>query len=393
MPPPPTFAARRKARKVGQDEDDSSSQPPDMSNADAAQNAARKSRLPAPDRTRDDEQRPSYTTDALNELKSSTPSAPIPSTSADPGSDEIALDLASKFGTDLALRAENGIIPTTAEIAEKKARRKRLAAESSYISLHGTEDSDDEPRDDDILERPKHKYSETRLVPEDEEIAEGFDDFVSDGAVALGRKAQREQSRQRKAEIRDLIADAEGEGESSSDDSEAERTRAYEVAQTRKGLEGLRHPDDSQQQEQQQRPRTPPKITPLPSLQGCLEKWRERATLLGRQKESRLRRLEEVRREKADIAGREVEIQRLLREAGEVYERLRVEAGVLVGGIGVDGRGLLGDGGGVADEGRAGIGMGMGMGRGLESFGGTPNTNRASPSLESTPRRVEAMSP
>lgn len=357
-----------------------------------AQNAARKSRLSAPDRTRDDEQRPSYTADALNELKSSTPSTPkelIPAPDQVSGSDEIALDLASKFGTDLALRAENGIIPTTAEISEKKARRKRLAAESEYVSLRA-ENSDEEARED-VLERPKNKYGETRLVPEDEDIAEGFDDFVSDGRVALGRKAEREQRRKRKEEIRGMIEEAEGESGSgdASDDSEAERTRAYEVAQTRKGMEGLRHPDDSQQQQQQQRPRTPPKITPLPSLQGCLEKFRERATLLRRQKESRLRRLEEVRREKADIAVREVEIQRLLREAGEAYGKLRVEAGVPLGGMGVDGRALLGDGAGSEDT----VATGIGMGRGLESLGGTPNTNRASQSLESTPRRVEAMSP
>jgi hypothetical protein len=39
-----------------------------------------------------------------------------------------------------------------------------------------------------------------------------------------------------------------------------------------------------------------------------------------------IQRLEELRREKADISLREVEIQRLLKEAGEEYERLRVEA-------------------------------------------------------------------
>lgn len=343
-----------------------------------AQNAARKSTLAAPDRTRDDEQRPTYTADSLNELKSSTPSTPKELVPV-PGSDDIALDLASKFGTDLALRAENGIIPTTAEIEEKKARRKRLAQESEYVSLH-PENSDDEAAED-FLERPKNKYGETRLVPEDEDIAEGFDEFVTDGRVALGRKAEREQRRKRKEEIRGMIEEAEGaesgsgDGDDGSDDSEAERNRAYEVAQTRKGMDGLRYPDQSA--EGQQRPRTPPRITPLPSLQGCLEKFRERATLLRRQKESRMRRLEEVRREKVDIGEREVEIQRLLKEAGEVYERLRVEAG-----IAVDGQGLLGDGGG---------GEGGGMGIGLESLGTTPN--RASQSIGSTPLRAEGMTP
>ena len=47
-----------------------------------------------------------------------------------------------------------------------------------------------------------------------------------------------------------------------------------------------------------------------------------------------MRRLEAVEREKVAVAGREVEIQRLLGEAGEVYERLRGEAEAGAGGGG-----------------------------------------------------------
>lgn len=330
-----------------------------------SKNAARKSMLSS-ETPRQDEQRPSYTADALNELKSSTPSTPKDLTPlANTGAE---LDLAAKFGTDLALRADDGIIPTTAEIEEKKARRKRLARESEYISLHA-ENSDEDANENSL--RPKHKYAETRLVPDDEDVAEGFDEFTSDDRVALGRRAQKEQRRRRKEEISNLINEAEGGGESGSeddesDDSEVERRRAYEAAQTRKGMEGLRRPEE--EEEGKQRPRTPPRITPLPNLGAVVEKFRERLVLLQRQKDSRVKRLEEVRREKEDIAAREVEIQRLLREVGDEYEKLRDEAGIPPSATGPNGQALLGDGS---------VSV---MGRGLESLGNTPG-------------RVEAMSP
>jgi len=47
--------------------------------------------------------------------------------------------------------------------------------------------------------------------------------------------------------------------------------------------------------------------------------------------------MEELRKEKADIAVREVEIQTLIKDAGEQYERLRLEAGL------AEGDGLPGD--------------------------------------------------
>ncbi|KAL8785580.1 MAG: hypothetical protein Q9195_008566, partial [Heterodermia aff. obscurata] len=300
MAPPASFAARRKARKVGQDEDDESGHTPNVDNEPTptvirprlskpkslrtsitpggtsmldedndsnnvftpkkstlsriaiSQNAARKSSSLAP-RQIDDEQRPSYTATALHELKSSTPSTPKDLTTLPAAAQTLDL-IAAKFGTvDLALRTDTGLIPTPAEIAEKKARRKRLAQENEYLNLH-SEEEDEEPNEDE-------KYGETRLVPDDEDIAEGFDEFVSDGRVALGRQAERDQRRKRKEDIAALIADASGSG-SEDDGSEVERRQAYEAAQTRKGMEGLRHEGE----EQQRRARTPPRITPLPGL-------------------------------------------------------------------------------------------------------------------------------
>ena len=291
---------------------------------------------------RQTDNRPSYSADALSELKSSTPSTPKDLRSktdvegtpqgSTPEASRKELDLAAKFGSNLAF-TQVSAIPTDAEIREKKERRARLAKEHEYISLnddgeeqHTGDDSDDEFKDRSVqryAEGKSQKYEETRLVREDEDIAEGFDDFVEDGRIALGRKAEKEQRKRHEAEMRDMIEKAEGSDDYSDDESEAERRAAYEAAQTRAGMDGLRKEEKGAKA---RRPRTPPKITPLPSLAGCAERLRENLERKRALKEQKRRRLEEVRKELEDIAVRKVEVQRLLDEAGERYQRLRAEA-------------------------------------------------------------------
>lgn len=269
---------------------------------------------------RQSEDRPSYSAEYLSELKSSTPSTPK---DLKPDTEQSqAIDLAAKFGSDLSVY-ENLAIPTDAEIREKKERRARLAKEEEYIELHGSDESDDDSNE--ITIRPRKDHAEARLIHEDEDIAEGFDDYVEDGRIALGRKAEREQKRKLKSEMETLINEAEGGSSSDeTDDSEVERRQAYEAAQTRAGMDGLQKQENSNHP---QRPRTPPKITPLPTLNGCLEKLRANLSKMQYEKMQRAKKLEEVRREKLEMAEREVEIQRLLKEAGENYERLRGQIG------------------------------------------------------------------
>ena len=328
-------------------------------------NALRKSlgsSLPSshlPIRPTDD--RPSYSTDYLNELKSSTPSTPknLKSLSDVEAETTQALDIASKFGTDLS-SYQNTSIPTDAEIAEKKERRARLAKEQDFLPLDSasnpSEDDDDNDPETTFSARTHKKEPETRLVRDDEDIAEGFDSFVSDGRISLSKRAEREQKRRHKAEMRDLIAEAEGTSGEETDDSEAERRAEYEAAQTRKGMDGLHHEEED---EAARRPRTPPKITPLPSLSACLEKLRARLTQMEYTRGQKVREMEMYAREKADIGVREVEIQKLLAEAGERYEKLRQEAGIGVGG-GLDEKSAMGNGNGNG---------GLVVGRGLETLG------------------------
>ena len=282
---------------------------------------------------RQTEDRPSYSADHLNELKTSTPSTPKDLRSQSDINEGFgkALDLASKFGSDLAFQDSSSSIPTDAEIREKKERRARLAKEQDFISLSDEDAQEQEDSDGErsLLPYAKQKSSkkeeETRLVRDDEDIAEGFDEFVSDGRIALGRKAEREQKKQQEAAMRDLINEAEGGNDSadSEDDSEAERHAAYEAAQTRKGMDGLRRDEHSTRP---RRPKTPPRITPLPTLAGCLEKLKERLAGMEYARMQKVRRLEEIKKEKEDIRVREEEIQQLLKETGERYEKLRQEA-------------------------------------------------------------------
>ena len=315
-------------------------------------NALRKSSvatfMSAGNTSKHETERPSYSKEHLAELKSSTPSTPQSkrSTSQEPN-ESRALDIASKFGQDLVTyeeRNRNSAIPTNAEIQEKKERRARLAKEQRYNardsdSAASDEDDDfpDKHHDSDEDEfRNQHdsislapsrsKHPETRLTHDDEDMMEDFDSFVDDGRITLGRKAEKEHQRKQREEIRELINDAEGLPSDDSEDSEKERREEYEAAQTRKGMEGLRvggsHNDRSS------RARTPPKITPLPSLSSCLERLRSTLMELEASRKEKVIQMHDIEKERQEIVEREVEIQKLLKETGERYEKLRKEAGM-----------------------------------------------------------------
>ncbi|EKG22085.1 hypothetical protein MPH_00540 [Macrophomina phaseolina MS6] len=317
------------------------------------------------------EDRPSYSKEALAELRESQPSTPKDTGPSAGEEDEPAgkeIDIAAKFGP-LASMKISSAIPTDAEIREKKERRRRLAKESGYMSLDADDDrertvyDDENAYDSDDLDRPrditirtsiKEKYPEGRLVHEDEDIAEGFDDYVEDGRISLGRKAEREAAKKRREEMASMIANAEGDGsgDDGSDDSEAERNAAYEAAQTRAGTYGTRdaHANDPQ------RPRTPPKVSAIPELGGVLARLRASLKEQEDAKAAKVKRLEELAREKADIASQESWIQSQLKLAGDKYEKLRIEAG----------------GAGSASSPVNGVDNAAASERGLDSLGGTP---------------------
>lgn len=309
------------------------------------------------------EDRPSYNADYLAELKSSTPSTPR-DIDASPDATTPDLDIITKFGSSAgalmtSATAEESLIPTDAEIREKKERRRRLKHEQDFISLDdpaGTGSASDSDVDSDGGRRGRRslilpaeelnlrsKYGETRLEADDEDIAEGFDEFVEDaGRVTLDRKGAREQERQRRSDIASQIRSAQGGGENDGDDDpaaaadepdeeEVARTAAYEATQTRAGTYGARatgrEGGGEREREQRWRKRMePPRITPVPDLRGAIARFTE----LMRGKEAELgaskTQLDRLKSEAAEIDAEEIRVQTLLREAGERLERLRGEA-------------------------------------------------------------------
>ncbi|RAK76435.1 uncharacterized protein BO72DRAFT_469328 [Aspergillus fijiensis CBS 313.89] len=268
-----------------------------------------------------EQDRPSYSQDYLKELRESTPSTPKATSTEEEEKKEKTIDVAAKFGEVMKVSAP-AAIPSEAEIREKKARRARLAkehgslstTEKDFISLDVGGDDDDDEWD---LQGRREQAEDTRLVRDDEDFAEGFDEFVEDGRISLGRKAEREQQRRQREEMRELIEDAEALSEE--DDSDVEEKAAYEAKQTRAAM-GNSHRDSIG------RPKTPPKVTSLPRLAHSLERLRMNLAVLEKSKAQMVDRMEELRKEKADIAVREVEIQVLIKEAGDTYEKLKQEA-------------------------------------------------------------------
>lgn len=287
----------------------------------------------APDASRPaEDERPSYSKDYIAELRNSTPTTPRDlKPSAEEEEESRALDIASKFGPIAPFATETlSAIPTDAEIQEKKARRRRLAHEEN--ALDDEEQpwaSDDEGEDDfrmrknEISLRPKEKYAETRLVHDDEDIAEGFDDFVEDGRIALGRKSEREARRRKRTEMAELINNAEGgSDDGDSDDSEEERHAAFAAAQVRAGRYGQKVVDEDDGT------KTPPRVTPLPDLDEVLEGLTIEARTKQQRKELILQKLQELKDDKVRIEERKKYLQEQLQKTGEEYEKLRQEAGL-----------------------------------------------------------------
>lgn len=262
----------------------------------------------------DDDDRPRYSKEYLSELQSSTPNTPGNISTYPPDDDEMELDASELEGamvvksSDLGMSKPSTTILTEAEIKEKKERRARLAMEQGFLSV---EDDEDEDR------FGRKKKDDTRLIAEDEDLGEGFDNYVEDGGLSLGKRAEKERRKHERQKMAELITAAEGHTSDSSSDSDAERRIAYEAAQTRAGLDGLKKPKKKPNEDLLQ---APPKITPLPSLTECLS--RLQATLRGMEQELKSKevRVTKLQTERDEILIREKEVQALLDETGKKYQ-------------------------------------------------------------------------
>lgn len=281
-------------------------------------------------------ERPSYSREYLEELQSSTPNTPanLERLNARGDDDAMALDDAELEGAvfvpaaDLPVSTTGraaGHIPTTTEIREKKQRRARLAKEGDAYKSGSDQDDDEEGY---ISLLPKKKKDETRLIAEDEDLGEGYDEFVEDGRLELGRRGETEARRRQRAEMAELIDAAEGGASEEQDsDSDAERKAAYEEAQTRAAMDGLRvvggdgDDDDGGGAGGLGVGRLViPRMRPLPELGASLARMRELVAEMEAQAAAKRKRIEAVERERQEILDREREVQDVLNQAGLKYQ-------------------------------------------------------------------------
>lgn len=338
------------------DEPTPSPRPSRLGLSNAAQSILNRGEGQDHDRVRDkDGERPTYSKAYLDELRNSTPTTPRDlSTRASPSLDLVdtsvasntALDLESKFGkTTLSSSTSSSHIPSAAEIREKKERRARLAKEQAANAATSTGDNGGadfislEDYDSDGEFKPRRmqvgmysaappREKDTRLIHDDEDIAEGFDEFVDDpGRVALSRKGQRNQTLREREAMRALIDEAEGSAASSDEggdsDSDYERHRHYETAQTHRGMDGLS--SHATHTRQANRPRQPRETTAIPKLSAGLTRLRDMVSHLEFERARIEKRRADIARERTDIKQSQAHIQTSLEEAGQELERVTKE--------------------------------------------------------------------
>ena len=309
-----------------------------------------------------EEERPRYSKEYLDELQSSTPNTPQNLSSLRIQDDEMELDPSELEGalvvpsTEIALptAASLGHIPSEAEIREKKERRARLAVEG------GAYDEDDEESGY-ISLAPRKKKEETRLIAEDEDLGEGYDEFVEDGGLSLGKRAEREAKKRHRQEMAELINTAEADSDEEDSDSDAERKAAYEEAQTRAAMDGLHRTDGGYDDLNMSTGIIIPKMKPLPDLGECLAKMRDLVQGMEDQVMQKRKRIDLLEKEKEEILTREKEVQDILDQAGAKYQSVMgstVDAAKLVSQSPLRPPGM----------------HDLPTERGLESFGTTPTT-------------------
>jgi hypothetical protein len=319
------------------------------------------------------EEGPKYSKEYLEELQSSTPNTPqnLASLQINDDGDEMDLDQSELEGalvvqsTDVArpqsTQGTTAQVLTEAEIRERKERRARLAKEADFISFDDGSDNEEPQSGRVTIDFPKKK-KDSRLIAEDEDLGEGYDEFVSDGGLALGKKAERDAVRRHRKEMADLIQAAEDWSDAESDDSEAERRAAYEAAQRRAGMDGLHRPDDDHDDMDGAGGLDAiPRMKPLPKLNEVLQRMREIVQGLENDVTQKQRRIGDLEKEKQEILTREKEVQEILNQAGAKYQAVVASAG---GNVDVAQPPLRPFPPGVTGD--------LPVERGLESFGATP---------------------
>lgn len=286
---------------------------------------------------------PTYSAADLQELKESTPITPSMS-EQESSSDSLTLQLHDKFGSSLSKYGQSSAIPSAAEIAEKKERRARLAMEQKadeYISLDPDNPGWEEDEDGNVMrdldgrlvlkERDRYNIQESRLARDDEDVMEGFDEFTGEAGsrIIMGASAKAVDQQTRRDEITRQMAQADiGSDDDDFDNDERTQNAAFEAAQTR---HGKLHTGQAASYDKYAayRAKTPPIITPIPTLDDVIKRFKASVLDLESRKREKQAELLHLSREKSNLKQEEERVQRQLKEVAEKYRQIRIEKGLL----------------------------------------------------------------
>ncbi|KAF8469689.1 nineteen complex-related protein 2-domain-containing protein [Kalaharituber pfeilii] len=349
-----------------------------------------------------------YSKEYLEELRSATPSAPVPSKGAGDGDGdtdvvmqdstpaEDPLGTLSKFGTTATAAAASSStsIPDPALVKALKARRAAAAVAAAdpksgiskdYISLAPGSESDSDPASRSQKKKHSRLTHPTSFLDEDDdpELASFVNDpaprhpatavnparIVLTSALSSRRNAELEEKTSRRDRIQEALAqvsDSDSDGlsaESSafssrapSPDRENDLLKATWLDTQLSRISGV--PGSERQMTLEDRlAYQPPNIPPLPSLDSSVKRLETLLAEMVKIRDRTVMRVEEIRMEKGEIGRRKAEVQEGLRRVGAEYERLERELGGKISEVKGE-RGLedLGVGGGGEDTVMMGVG-------------------------------------
>ncbi|KAH7336933.1 nineteen complex-related protein 2-domain-containing protein [Rhizoctonia solani] len=254
---------------------------------------------------------PVYDRAYLDQLKAATMSAPpAPTPDADV---EMTLSIDEADGAMVVDTGDVGDvfdtqqtnIPLSSAVIEAKKKREQMRVtgktnapqQDEFISLSLTK------RDEDTYQGP---HPTSRLQREDDDLGEGDDDDAEyTGAqerVALGKKGRKEAERARKAGMLELIEDVEDD----------EETRAWEMAQVRRGGSNR---TEVVAEKPVYKPHAIPVQTPVPTLDPAISRLTQALTKLTTSHAANTKTLTSLGDERSSMEKQETRLRELVTEA------------------------------------------------------------------------------
>ncbi|TFK91874.1 GCFC-domain-containing protein [Polyporus arcularius HHB13444] len=200
---------------------------------------------------------PTYDAAYLSQLKASTPTARPPVLTGESYDVDVSMDVDSpgQLSTLSSIADDAGAetaIPSASSILAAKEKRDRLRKSKvgeDFISLSLT-------KRDDFSQGP---HPESRLMREEDELGDADDEYAeftsAQERIALGKKSRKKEAQKRRAEMNEMIIDAE---------EEDEETQEWEQEQLRRG--GLRPESAEPAPKPVYKPAPIPPVTPIPTM-------------------------------------------------------------------------------------------------------------------------------